>query len=147
MMTVLHAVAVFFLLLLVVRIMGKREISEMSAFDLVILFVVGDLVAEAVVSEDTSFTGALIAMATFALLTVFMSWLSFRSEKVRRVVDGNPSIIVLDGEPDLAALRRERITVRDLHEAARNEGIRNLADVELALLEVDGKFSFFTRSS
>lgn len=75
---VVYAILVFFLLMGVLRVLGKRELSEMSAFDLVILFVIGDLIAEAVVAEDTSFSGAFTAVATFALLTIAISWLSFR---------------------------------------------------------------------
>ena len=146
MITILYAVLVFFLLMGVLRVMGKRELSQMSAFDLVILFVIGDLIAEAVVSEDTSFSAAVTAVATFALLTVAMSWLSFRFPRLETVLDGAPTVIVRDGTPDEAALRRERITVFDLNEAARGNGIKDVAEIELALLEPDGSFSFFTRT-
>ncbi|UMG91100.1 DUF421 domain-containing protein [Nocardioides sp. TF02-7] len=147
MITVVYSVLVFFLLMAVLRVMGKRELSEMSAFDLVILFVIGDLIAEAVVSEDTSFSGAFVAVATFALLTIAMSWLSFRFPRLENVLDGAPTVIVRDGVPDEEAMRRERITVYDLHEAARGNGIEDVDEIELALLEPDGSFSFFTRSS
>lgn len=146
MITVTYAVLVFFLLMGVLRIMGKRELSEMSAFDLVILFVIGDLIAEAVVAEDTSFSGALTAVATFALLTVAMSWLSYRFPRLETVLDGVPTIIVRDGVVDEQAMHRERITIYDLHEAARGEGIKDVRDIELAMLEPDGSFSFFTSS-
>lgn len=146
MTTVLYSIGVFFLLMAVLRVMGKRELSEMSAFDLVILFVIGDLIAEAVVAEDTSFAGALTAVATFALLAVLMSWLSFRVPRLENVLDGPPTVILLDGVPDEEAMRRERITVYDLNEAARGNGIKDLDEVELAMLEPDRKFSFFTRT-
>lgn len=145
MVTALHSLLVFLLLMAVLRIMGKRELSQLSAFDLVILFVIGDLIAEAVVTEDTSFAGALIAVSTFALLTVLMSWLAFRFPRLQPALDGTPTVIVRDGTPDEKAMRRERITIFDLREAARNDGIRDIADIELALLEPDGSFSFFTR--
>lgn len=76
MTTILSSAAVFVGLMLVLRTMGKRELSEMTAFDLVMLFVIGDIVAESVISEDTSLVGALVATATFAVLTVLLSWLS-----------------------------------------------------------------------
>lgn len=141
---VVHAVAVYVLLMLVLRIMGKRELAEMSAFDLVILFLIGDLIAEAVVSEDTSLTGAFVVVAVFALLTIALSWLSFRSRRFERFVDGAPTIIVRDGEPDFGAMKRERISLDDINEAARSNGIRRLADIELAVLEPNGRFSFFS---
>ncbi|GGD25652.1 DUF421 domain-containing protein [Nocardioides daphniae] len=145
MLTALDSLLVFFLLMAVLRVMGKRELSQMSAFDLVILFVIGDLIAEAVVSEDTSFTGALIAVSTFALLTILMSWLAYRYPRLKPALDGTPTVVVRDGRPDRSAMRRERVNLYDLNEAARNNGIADLEEIELALLEPDGKFSFFTR--
>ncbi|QCX27543.1 DUF421 domain-containing protein [Nocardioides jishulii] len=145
MVTAFYSVLVFFLLMAVLRIMGKRELSQLSAFDLVVLFVIGDLVAEAVISEDTSFFGAVIAISTFTLLTVLVSWVAFRFPRLQPALDGTPTVIVRDGSPDDGAMKRERITLFDLREAARNEGIRDIADIELALLEPDGSFSFFTR--
>lgn len=141
---VLHALVVYLLLMLVLRIMGKRELAEMSAFDMVILFLIGDLIAEAVVSEDTSVTGAFVVVSVFALLTIALSWLSFRSRRLEHFVDGSPTIIVRDGEPDFGAMKRERVSLDDLNEAARSNGIRRLADIELAVLEPNGQFSFFS---
>jgi uncharacterized membrane protein YcaP (DUF421 family) len=145
MLTVVYAFAVFWLLWAVLRVMGKRELSEMSPFDLAILFVIGDLIAEAVIAEDTSFAGAATAVATFALLTIALSWVSFRFPNIEKILDGAPTVIVRDGSPDKDAMRRERITTYDLHEAARGNGIRDVKDIELALLEPDGSFSFFAR--
>lgn len=146
MLLVTHAVAVFLLLMLVLRVMGKRELTEMSPFDMVILFLIGDLIAEAVIAEDTSLTGAVVVVSVFALLTVTLSWLSFRLPRFERFLDGAPTVIVRDGEPDLQAMKRERVSLDDLNEAARGSGIRRLSDIELAVLEADGKFSFFTDS-
>ncbi len=144
MILVVHALAVYLLLMFVIRVMGKRELTEMSAFDLVILFLVGDLIAEAVISEDTSVTGAVIVVGVFALLTIALSWVSLHSRRVEHALDGVPTIVVRDGEPDFAAMKRERVSLDDLNEAARGQSIRRLSDIELAVLESDGKFSFFT---
>lgn len=146
MATVVDSTFVFLLLLLVVRVMGKRELAEMSSFDLVLLFVIGDLIGEGIISEDTSLTGATITIATFVLLAIGMSWLTYRFRTMETVIDGRAQVIVLDGEPDRKAMRRERLSLDDLYEAARGEGIRSIDEVELALLESDGEFSFFTRS-
>lgn len=146
MTTILTSAAVFVTLMVVLRIMGKRELAQMTAFELVMLFVMGDIVAEGIISEDTSLVGALVATATFALLTVLLSWISYRWPRTRPVLDGLPCIVVVAGEPDERVLRRERLTPADLDEAARAQGIRRLGDVELGLLEPDGSFSFFERS-
>lgn len=145
MSTVLSAVAVFVLVWLVVRIVGKRELSEMAPFDFVILVVLGDLVAESVIAEDTSVTGAVVAVATFGLLTVVVSWLSYRLPRQRPVFEGVPTLLIRDGEVIEEAMRIERLNRADLLAAARIEGIRRLDDVEWAVLEQDGKFSFFAR--
>ncbi|WP_162786849.1 DUF421 domain-containing protein [Janibacter anophelis] len=93
MTTILSSAAVFVGLMLVLRTMGKRELSEMTAFELVMLFVIGDIVAEAVISEDTSLVGALVATATFAVLTVLLSWLSYRWPRSRPVIEGVPCLV------------------------------------------------------
>lgn len=140
------SVFAFIFLWFVLRVIGKRELGEMSAFDLVILFVMGDLIAESVIREDTSALSAVVAIGTLALLTIFVSWLSFRFPRLRPVLDGRPTVILRDGEPDEEALAIERMSPEDLVEAAREEGIRDLASVDLVVLESDGKYSFFTRS-
>ena len=142
---VLSATAVFVLVWLVVRIVGKRELSEMAPFDFVILVVMGDLVAESVIAEDTSVTGAVVAVATFGLLTVVVSWTSWMLPKRRSLFEGVPTLLVRNGEVVDEALRIERLNREDLLTAARLEGIRSLDDIEWAVLEQDGKFSFFAR--
>lgn len=144
--TLLNAVILFFVLMFVLRITGKRELAQMSPFDLVMLYIIGDVTAEAVVGEDTSFLGALTIVSVLALLTLALSWTAYRFPRLGPVLDGVPSVVLRDGEFDRLAMRREHITVDDLLEAARSEGIRDLADVELALLEPNGDFSFFTRT-
>lgn len=142
---VLSATAVFVLVWLVVRIVGKRELSEMAPFDFVILVVMGDLVAESVIAEDTSVTGAVVAVATFGLLTVVVSWTSWMLPKRRSLFEGVPTLLVRNGEVVDEAMRIERLNREDLLTAARLEGIRSLDEIEWAVLEQDGKFSFFAR--
>ena len=140
---VLSAAAVFFLVWLVVRVVGKRELSEMAPFDFVILVVMGDLIAEAVIAEDTSVTGAVVAVATFGLLTVAMSWLSWRMPKRRSFFEGVPTLLIRDGRIVEESLRIERLNEADLLAAARENGIESLESVKWAGLEQDGAFSFF----
>lgn len=144
MQTVVTSVLAFALIWVVLRVVGKRELSQLSAFDFVILVVLGDLVAEGVVAEDTSLTGAVIAVATFGLLTVALSWLSWRlPSRARPLFEGTPTLLIKDGELIEEALRIERLEINDLHEAARADGIRDLKDIEWAVLEADRIFSFF----
>lgn len=143
---VLSSTVVFFLVWIVVRIVGKRELSELSPFDIVVLVVLGDLITEAVLAEDTSITGALTAVATFALLTLLtllLSWVSWRLPKYRNVFEGVPTLLVRDGRVLDDALTAERLNHEDLLTAAREEGIESLDRVKWAVLEQDGQFSFY----
>ena len=146
MSTVPASIIAFVFLWFVLRVMGKSELSEISAFDLVIVFVMGDLIAESVIREDTSTLSAVTAIGTLALLTTLLSWLSWRFDRLRPTLEGLPTIIVRDGKLIDDALRIERISTHDLYEAAREKGIAELSTVELAILEPDGAFSFFTRT-
>jgi uncharacterized membrane protein YcaP (DUF421 family) len=142
---VLRATAVFFFILVLVRVMGRRELSKMEPFDLIVLIVIGDLVQQGVTQQDYSVTGAVLAVGTIAVLAVFMSWLSFRFARVRPVLDGRPVVLVEKGSPIADNLRRERITLDELSAQARLSGIASLEKVQWAVLETGGQISFIPR--
>lgn len=144
---VLRALVVFAVLWLAIRVSGKREVAQLSAFDMILLVTLGDLVSQGVVQEDYSLTAAATAVCTFALAGVGLSWVGFRFPRARPVLEGRPRIVVRDGEPLLEVLAGERMTLDDLAAAARRNGIRHLREVELCVLETDGDFSFFTTSA
>ena len=137
--------AVFFFILVLVRVMGRRELSKMEPFDLIVLIVIGDLVQQGVTQQDYSVTGAVLAVGTIAVLAVFMSWLSFRFARVRPVLDGRPVVLVEKGSPIADNLRRERITLDELSAQARLNGIASLEEVQWAVLETGGQISFIPR--
>jgi uncharacterized membrane protein YcaP (DUF421 family) len=141
---VIRSVVVFLVLWLVIRVSGKREVGQLSAFDLILLVTVGDLVSQGVVQEDYSLTAAVLAVSTFALAGVALARLGYRVPATRPVLAGVPRIVVRDGEPVLDVLEGERMTMDDVFEACRKQGIRSLREVELCVLETDGTFSFFT---
>jgi uncharacterized membrane protein YcaP (DUF421 family) len=142
---VIRAAVIFVILWLVLRVSGKRQVTQLSAFDLILLVTLGDLISQTVLQEDLSLTGGTLAVATFALLSILLSWLSWRFQRSRRVLEGEPTIIIKDGKVDDEVLRYERLPVDDVLEAAREHGIRDLADVDLMVLEQDGTFSVFTK--
>ena len=139
---VLRTVVVFFLLLVVVRAVGRRELNTMEPFDVILLIVIGDLVQQGVTQSDYSLTGAVTVIATIALLTVSMSYLSFRFRRLRPVLEGEPLVLLEDGRPIERNLRRERITLEELRAAAREQQIASLDRVHLAILETSGRISF-----
>lgn len=141
---VIRTVVVFALILVVTRAVGRRELSSMEPFDLILLVVIGDLVQQGVTQADYSLTGTLIVIATLALLVVATSYASFRFRPVRGVLEGEPIVLVNRGEPVPGNLRRERITVQELEAEARLQQISDLGAVRLAVLETNGSISFLT---
>lgn len=139
---VFRAIAIFAFLLLLTRIVGRRELSSLEPFDLILLIVIGDLVQQGVTQSDHSVTGAILAAGTFGILTVVVSYLSFRFARLRPVIEGEPMILLQDGKPIERNLRRERITLGELAAAARQEGIASLDRVQWAVLETGGRISF-----
>ena len=144
---VIRSLVIFLLLWIVIRVSGKRELAQLSAFDLILLVTVGDLVSQGVVQEDYSLTAAVIAVSTFAIAGIALARLGFWVPRVRPFLAGVPRVVVRDGEPVLDVLNSERITMDDVFEACRKQGIRSLRDIELCVLEVDGSFSFFTNAA
>ena len=136
----------FLFLWLLTRALGKRELAEMSAFELLLLVTVGDLIQQGVTQEDFSTTGAVLAVSTIGVWITVFSWMSFRWKGAERLVEGMPVLVVKDGEPITEALHIERVSIDELMEGARQQGIKDLAEVEVGILEPDGRFSFLRRS-
>jgi uncharacterized membrane protein YcaP (DUF421 family) len=144
---VIRAAVVFFFIFLVTRIAGRRELSSMQPFDLILLVVIGDLVQQGITQSDESVTGALIVIATITLLSVLVSWVSYRSGRVRLVTEGESIILVDDGDVIERNLRRERLTRGDLEEEARRQQVASLSDIRWAILERDGSISVIPKGS
>ena len=142
---VIRAIVIFFFIFLITRIAGRREISSLQPFDLILLVVLGDLDQQGITQSDESVTGALIVISTITLLTVAVSWVSFRSRRARLLTEGGPVVLVQDGMPIERNMRRERITLADIEEEARGSQIASLADLEWAILENDGRISCIPR--
>jgi uncharacterized membrane protein YcaP (DUF421 family) len=142
---VIRATVVFFFVFLVTRVVGRRELSQLEPFDLILLVVVGDLVQQGVTQSDESVTGALIVIATITMLSIAVSWVSFRSRRVRVITEGEPIVLVQDGRPIERNMRRERITLEDIQEEARQAQIASVADLRWAILEDGGRISCIPR--
>ncbi len=142
---VLRAAVIFVFLWVLTRAVGKKELSELSAFELVLIVVIGDLVQQGVTQEDMSVTGAMLAVGTIALLVVATSYISFRWTRTAPVVEGIAVLVVDEGRVLDEILRIERLTREDVVSAARQQGIGDLADVRFGVLEPDGAFAFVRR--
>jgi uncharacterized membrane protein YcaP (DUF421 family) len=141
---VLRTVFVFFLILVVTRAVGRRELSSMEPFDLILLVVIGDLVQQGVTQSDYSITGTTTVIVTIGLLVVATAYLSFRFRRLRPLLEGEPILLIADGTVIERNLRSQRLTHGELVAEARQQSIGSLEDVRYAVLETSGKISFLT---
>src|SRR3954465_6655234 len=141
---VVRAIFIYFFLWIITRAVGRSTLGELSTFQLLLYVTMGDLVQQAITQQDYSVTSGVLAVSTFALLTVFIGWVNWRGRQPRPVPSGFPIVIVKAGEPLIDVMKLERMTLDDLYAQARQNGIERLAQIELAVLETDGRVSFFT---
>ena len=139
---VARATVAFFFVFLLLRGMKRKTLSDLSPLELILLVVLGDLVQTGVTQEDYSVSGIVLSVSTFAFWVAVMNWLTWRSERARRVIEGVPLIVIDDGKPVHQTLELEQIPIAELYEAARQQGIEDLKEVRLGVLEVSGKISF-----
>lgn len=139
---VIRAAVVFVVVFIFTRILGRRELSTLQPFDLILLVVIGDLVQSGITQNDMSVTGVLLVLSTIGLLQVATSYLGFRFVRLRRVLNGEPIVLVHDGKVIERNMRRERLDIADLAEKARMNGVSSIADVKWAVLETNGEISF-----
>jgi uncharacterized membrane protein YcaP (DUF421 family) len=143
---VLRAAIAFGFVFLLTRVVGRRELSQLEPFDLIMLVMMGDLVQQGVTQSDYSVTGIFLAAGMLALMTVLVSYLSFRFKRLRPILEGEPLVIVQDGKVIGGNLKRERMTVEEVAQEARLQQIASLEDVEWAVLERTGQISFIKKS-
>lgn len=142
---VLRAAVIYVFLFVLMRLIGRRELSQLQPFDVLLLVVLGDLITQGALQSDMSLTGAMLASGTFALLTVATSFLAYRFRRLRPLLEGEPLVVVVDGKVVERNLARERLTIDDIQEEARANGIPSLSDVRWAVLETTGRISFISR--
>ena len=143
---VLRATAIFFALYILVRLLGKRELAQLTPFELIVLVVTGDLIQQGVTHNDFSLTGAILAVSTFAFWASVLSWATYLSRRAERFLDGEPRVIVHDGQIIRENMRRDRLTEAEIETEMRLAGIGKLRDVAWAIIEPRGRLSFIQRS-
>jgi uncharacterized membrane protein YcaP (DUF421 family) len=143
---VLRGIVVFVFLYVLMRVIGRRELSSLQPFDLILLVVLGDAVQQGLTQDDYSLTGALLAIGTIAILQLGVSYTNFRFPRLRPLLDGVPIVVVEHGKPIEKNMRRERVTLDDLRRAARLQNIASLDDVDWAVMETSGAISFIKKS-
>jgi uncharacterized membrane protein YcaP (DUF421 family) len=143
---VLRATVIFFFVYLLTRVVGRRELSTAEPFDLILLVVLGDLIQQGVTQSDNSVTGAVLAISTLALLTVLVSYLSVRVPRLRPILNGEPLVLVEDGQPHADNLKRQRLDLAEVLAEARLQQVTQVADIQWAILESSGAISIIPKS-
>ena len=141
----LRAVFLYVFVVFLMRVTGRRELSTLSAIDLVLLIILGDAIQQGLTQDDYSVTGAVIAVSTIAALQVGASYVGFRSRRARRVLEGEPIVIIEDGKLIERNLKRERLTEDEIAEEMRTQQIASVEDVEWGILESSGNMSFIPK--
>ncbi len=144
---VLRCLVLFPLVLILIRVVNRRELTSMEPFDVVLLVVIGDLLQQGITQNDFSVTGSAIVVTTVTLLSVGVTWVNWRFPMLRSVLEGEPVILLEAGKPLERNLRRQKITLAELEAQARQQDIADLAGVAYAVLETNGRISFLTRQS
>lgn len=137
----LRTALVYLALLIGLRLAGKREIGQMTVFDLVVLLLIANAVQNAMVGPDNSLTGGLLAAAALLVLNAILAKLRLRSPRLRKWVQGSPTLLILHGHVQEDKLEREGIDIDTLETALREHGITDQKEVEMAVLEIDGTIS------
>src|SRR3954449_2718592 len=125
----LRAIVLYLFILLVTRVIGRRELSSLSPFDLILLIVLGDAIQQGLTQDDYSVTGAIIAVSTLASLQVLTSYISFRSQRARKVLEGQPIVLIENGKIIERNLKRERMTEDEIADEMRTNQIGSFGEV------------------
>ncbi len=144
---VLRATAIFILLFVVLRVLGKRQLGQMTPFEFVALVVLGDFVQQAITHNDFSITAGVLAVSTFGFWSLVLGWVSYRSTTMRRLLEGQPRILIQDGKLLDEVLERDKITEAEVLSEMRLAGIGQLGEVQWGILEPSGKISFLKREA
>jgi len=142
---VLRASVAYVFVLFLMRVVGRRELSSMEPSDVILLVVIGDLIQNGVTQSDYSVTGVVLAAGTIGFLASVTAFITYRSKRIRNVVEGEPVILVQDGETIDRNMRNERLTLVELMEQARLQQIESLDKVKWAVLETNGSISFIEK--
>lgn len=142
---VIRATVMFTVVFVLIRMMGKRELAEMTPFEFVMLVVIGDLIQQGVTHNDFSLTGATLAVSTFAFWGLMLNFFSNKSRRAEKLLDSEPAVVIRQGELIRDNLKRNRMTVSELESEMRLAGIGDRSDVAWGIIETNGKISFIRR--
>lgn len=144
--TLLVGGAAYIALMLVLRLSGKRTLSQLNAFDFVVTVALGSTLATVLLSSEVSWTEGVVALALLAGLQFAIAWVTTRWQPLRKIITSSPQVLLRDGVIDAAALRAARLTEAEVRQAVRSSGVGDLADVAVVVLETNGSISVISES-
>ena len=142
---VLRGVAIYTMVMVLMRVSGKRAVGQFTPFDLILLILIGNAVQNGINGGDNSLTGALVMATTLIVLNLGVAFATSRSRRAERLVEGVPQVLARDGRVFREVLRRELVSDDDFHKALRQHGLADANEVALALLETNGSISVVPR--
>ena len=134
----IRSVVVYLFLLIAFRLAGKRQVAQITAFDLVVLLIISNVVQNAVIGNDNSLGGGLFGATVIFLINAVVAWLTFRFKRIERLVEHTPTVLVRSGRILRENLRRERLSLPEFRASLRQHGVVSLRDVRYVILEEDG---------
>ncbi|MEN9697764.1 MAG: hypothetical protein RLZ56_1185 [Bacteroidota bacterium] len=138
---ILRTLAVYVFMIVAIRIFGKKELAQLSVIDLVFILLISNSVQNAMVGPDTSLDGGLIAAGALFLANFTLKQILYRNTKINKLLQGEPILLIYDGEANIENCKKAEITIEELEAAVREHGARDIQKVDLAVLEVDGNIS------
>ena len=141
---VVYTIFMFFYLILIIRLMGKREVGSLSIFDLAVYFTISDLITMAILDHNIPLYFTIISVAILCFLQIVMAYITMKSKKIRDFIDGKKSIIICNGNIDFEEMKKQRYTIDDLYNQIREKGIDSVTLIRWAILENSGKLSVIT---
>lgn len=143
---VLYTIMMYVFLIVIIRLMGKREVGSLSIFDLAVYFTISDLITVAIVDHTIPIYNSIVSVVVLAFLQILISFVTLKSKKIRDAIDGKKSIIISNGNIDFEEMKRQRYTIDDLYNQIREKGIDSVTLIKWAILENSGKLSIITKT-
>lgn len=144
--TVIRGATIYFVLLIALRLSGRRTVAQMTPFDLVLLLIIAETTQQALLGDDFSLTTATLLIVVLSGVDIGLSYVKEGAPGLARYVDGAPTVLISDGKPDLRAFARARVSLDDVLTTARQEqGLERMNQIKSAVLEADGKVSIIPR--
>ncbi|MBK5722912.1 DUF421 domain-containing protein [Dysgonomonas sp. Marseille-P4677] len=139
--TVLNAIILYLFVIIAMRLLGKKEVGQLSIADLVFVMLVSEIVGDIMRASEDTIWGAIIAVITIMIINKILEITIYKSKALNRLVQGSPAILICHGEPNKIEMDKNKISIEELEQIGREHGKGDISEIELAILEVDGKIS------